>query len=347
MDEPTPPTDQPGVTTRIREWTAATAERATSTFEELRESVGVVDLGARIYERDKDAGGTLIGSALAVRLFLFFAPLTLFVVGVAGVVGAQTDVESPADDYGISGSMAEYIDQALTQQGSAPWIAMGIGLIGIATTGRTLSRALTLSSALSWQLGGRQKVPVRAIGIVIGLVVGLALAGAIVNRIRQSSGLAVASISMVAVLVIYLVLWSLLYLALPRGTTDPSAALPGAALVALVLAGLQAFTQFFLPGQISNSSALYGSLGVLLAMLGWFFLIGRVIALSFAVNAVVYERVGSLSTFVFDLPGLRSIPRRYPAVGRFFELDHEPADDEGSPQGDASASDAGTPQPGS
>jgi uncharacterized BrkB/YihY/UPF0761 family membrane protein len=327
MDQPTPPPGRPGAVTRIREWSTATAERATSTFEELRERVGAVDLAARIYERDKDAGGTLIGSALAVRLFLFFAPLVLFLVGLAGVVGRQADVSSPADAYGITGSMADYIDQALDQQGSAPWFAMSVGLVGIATTGRTLSRALTLSSALSWQLGGKQKLAVRAIGIVIGLVVGLALTAAIVNRIRESSGLAVASISLVAVLVVYLVLWSLLYLALPRGTSDPSAALPGAVLVALVLTGLQAFTQFFLPDQISSSSALYGSLGVLLTILGWFFVIGRVIALSFAVNAVVYERVGSLSTFVFDLPGLRAIPRRFPAVARFFELDHEAGGD--------------------
>ena len=126
MDQPTPPPGRPGAVTRIREWSTATAERATSTFEELRERVGAVDLAARIYERDKDAGGTLIGSALAVRLFLFFAPLVLFLVGLAGVVGRQADVSSPADAYGITGSMADYIDQALDQQGSAPWFAMSV-----------------------------------------------------------------------------------------------------------------------------------------------------------------------------------------------------------------------------
>ena len=128
--------------------------------------------------------------------------------------------------------------------------------------------------------------------------------------------------SLAAVMPLYLVLWSLVYLALPRKTTDPGAALPGGLIVALVLTGLQSFTQLFLPNQIANSSSLYGSIGVLLAFLGWFFILGRVIAFSFAVNAVVYERLGSVSHLVFSLPGLRDLPRRFPPVGRFFELDH-------------------------
>ena len=289
---------------------------------DLRERNALLDTGFRIYERDKDAGGTLMGSALAVRLFLFFLPFMLLAVGLIGIVTQQFDATSPAPTYGISGSMAEYIEYSLNQQGTAPWFAAGIGLVGLATTGRSLSRALTLSSALSWQMGGKQKTAIRAIGVVVGLVVGLALTAAVVNRIRSSSGLAVASMSLAAVMPLYLVLWSLVYLALPRKTTDPGAALPGGLIVALVLTGLQSFTQLFLPNQIANSSSLYGSIGVLVAFLGWFFILGRVIAFSFAVNAVVYERLGSVSHLVFSLPGLRALPRRFPPVGRFFELDH-------------------------
>lgn len=43
-----------------------------------------MDLALRWYERDREAAGTVVGSALAFRLFLFFIPLLLFVVGLTG-----------------------------------------------------------------------------------------------------------------------------------------------------------------------------------------------------------------------------------------------------------------------
>ena len=176
-------------------------------------------------------------------------------------------------------------------------------------------------------------MPARAIGVVVGLFAGLALAAAITNRIRQASGIAVTSVSMLAVFAVYIVLWIALYQSLPRSTSDPGAALPGASVVAATMTGLQAITQFYLPRQIDNAASLYGSLGVLIAFLGWFFLLGRAIAFSFAVNAVIYEQVGSVSVFVFRLPVLRAIPRRVPAVARYFAVDYVATGDSGARDG--------------
>ena len=58
---------------------------ANTTFDKYRDRT-VVDLGMRLYDRDKASAGTVISSAIAFRLFLFFVPLLLFVVGVVGVV---------------------------------------------------------------------------------------------------------------------------------------------------------------------------------------------------------------------------------------------------------------------
>ena len=56
--------------------------------------------------------------------------------------------------------------------------------------------------------------------------------------------------SVLAVLAVYIVLWSMLYQSLPRATTDPGAALPGAAIIGLTMSVLQSVTQFYLPNQI-------------------------------------------------------------------------------------------------
>ena len=279
----------------------------------------LVDLGLRIYERDKEAAGSVVGSAIAFRLFLFFVPLLLFVVGVLGffaeVVSAQ-DV----DDAGITGTIAAQINTALDQPNSTRWIAVILGLFGMASTGRTLSKALAQASCLGWRLPMRTKASVRVIAATIGLLAGIGVVTAIVNRIRQEAGIAVAGVSFAAVLVVYVVGALLLATLLPRPTSDPGVLLPGAALVGLTITGLQAVSQLYLPDRFSRASELYGAIGATVVTLGWFFIAGRAMVLANALNAAVFERFGSITSFVFGLPLLRALPRRWAWLRRRFDL---------------------------
>ena len=70
------------------------------------------------------------------------------------------------------------------------------------------------------------------------------------------------------------------------------------------------------------------------------FLIGRVMASSFILDAVVYERIGSVSELAFALPGVRRIPERFPRVRRYFDLDRE---SEGVGDGEEVAEDGAPP----
>ena len=266
-----------------------------------------------------------------MRLFLFLVPLTLFAIGVAGLLGLS-DVGSFSSAAEVDGRLAREIDQAFDQNATSAALATAIGFVGIGWTGRSLTRALVMSSALSWRMGGGQRAPARVIGGVIGIVVSTAFVWAVLNRIRANAGLAIASVSFAAVAVVYLVLWTVLLLTLPRATRDPGAVLPGSALIALVITGLQAISQLYLPNSISNSSTIYGALGVTAALLGWYFIIGRTLAFAFSLNAVIYDRYGSISHLVFALPVLRQIPRRVPIVARTFDL---PDAEKGDPTGAA------------
>ena len=88
-----------------------------------------------------------------------------------------------------------------------------------------------------------------------------------------------------------------------------------------MLTCLQAVSQIYLSRAISQSSTLYGGLAASITTLGWFFFVGRTVVFAMSVNAVLYERFGSISQFIFGLPVVRILPRRSPKLRRFFGLD--------------------------
>ena len=307
---------------RIVAWSKATASTTQHRLERLLDEHRdrpVVDLGLRWYERDRDAAGTLVGSAIAFRLFLFFVPLLLFVVGIAGFLANYVETED-VDEMGITGNLARQMNEALTQPNSTRWIATFAGLFGMLWAGRSLTKVMAAASCLAWRRPVRAKASVRAIGATVGLVVGLGLVSGIVNKVRHDLGIGAAGVSFLAAFALYGTAWLLLSLVLPRTTADPGALLPGAVLVGATLSGLQAVSQLYLPNRFSHASELYGAVGVAIVTLGWFFIMGRVIVLSLSLDAVVYERFGSITTFVFGLPVLRGIARRAPWLRRFFGL---------------------------
>lgn len=314
-----------GITARLAVW----QQRGLALLERHRQRL-LVDLGVRMYERDRDSAGSVVGSAIAFRLFLFFVPLLLLLVGVVGFLSALID---PGDisEAGISGRLATQIESALTQADSSRWVALAVGLIGLATTGRTLSKVLIQANCLAWRLPIQKKAPVRVIVAMVGLMFTVGVVTMVINRIRVDLGVGVASVSFLAACAVYIGAWGVLMVLLPRSTTDPGAVVPGAVLVGVTLTALQLVSQLYLPGRFDRASELYGAIGTTVVVLGWFFVLGRTVMVAFELNAVVYARLGSISQLIFALPLLRAVPRRWPRVAVFFQLapdDPATADDD-------------------
>ena len=290
-----------------------------------------VDVALRLHERDRSSAGTVVGSAVAFRLFLFFVPLLLFVVGLAGFLGGAID-GGDIEQAGLSGGLATQMRAALSQPDTTRWIAVGVGLVGMASTGRALSKTMVSASCLAWQLPVVAKASVKLTGAIVGLVAGVGLVSIIVNRVRSELGLAITGMSFGVALLAYAVAWVLVMAVLPRPTRDPAVVVPGAIVLAATLVGMQAVSQLYLPGRFSHASEVYGAIGTAVVVLGWFFILGRAIVLSMALNAVVLERFGSISDALFALPVLRALPRRSPRLARFFGRSQAP----GASPGDGS-----------
>lgn len=262
-----------------------------------------------------------MGSAIAFRLFLFFVPLLLLAVGIAGFASGFVSARSVSRTTGVYGSLGAEISAAFNQPGFTRWIAVVFGLFGVVTAGRSLSRVLRAASAAAWRLPlSESRASFRAAGVVAGLICGIALIAILVNRVREDLGLGVAGLAFVPALVIYGLAWLGVSMMLPRATDDPGALLPGSLLVALTITVMHAISEFYLPDRLDRASQLYGAIGTTIVTLGWFFILGRGVVLAMELNAAIYERYGSISQIVFSLPLFRVLARKSARVRRFFGL---------------------------
>lgn len=321
--EPEQTPDKAGLVRRLKAHGERHTTAAKGWLDRRRSEVIPLDLAVQYYERDRDSFAAVLGAAVALRLFLFLVPTMVVAISVILLVGGHDSVSSIADNAGITGDLASQLDDATRASTST---AVGLLVGGLWLTlwaGRSLTKVLAACSAGAWRMSGREgRATVRMAGAVTTLLFLVVITAAVMNRIKRELGVAAVTTSWMAAGVLYGVAWFLVSATLPRRTRDPGALLPGAVLVGASFSALQWFMQYYLPGRVERSTALAGGLGVAVATLGYMFLVGRLMASSLILDAVVFDRFGTVSDFVFSLPGLRVLPRRFPVIARYFDLDH-------------------------
>ena len=284
------------------------------------QGIPAVNVVLGTFRRDRRAAGSVMSSAVAFRLFLFFLPLLLLTIGVAGFASDVADARSANRAAGISGGLAKQVSMAFHQHGLTRWVAVLLGLWGVLVAGRSLSRVLYAASAAAWGLPPGSHARFRAVGAVAGLVCTIGVIAILIGRIKESFGIGPASVSFLPALLIYAIAWLGISMLLPRATEDPGALLPGCLLVALTITVMHAVSELYLPDRLDHASQLYGTFGTTVVTLGWFFILGRAIIIAMELNAAIYDRYGSISQAAFSLPVLRSLARHSPRLRRFFDL---------------------------
>jgi len=281
-------------------------------------AVGVLE---GCYRRDQAAFGTVLGSAIALRLFLFIIPAYVTIISFFNVLR----LGSAFDDYLESSVVTSSMAVALKDSSWAHslWIFISF-LFFTAWAGRSLARVLATTSGVSWALTSAQsKQRMSSMAAMVGVMFATVFAASIFNSIRQETGVAVHFVVWAAVLGCFALAWFVATLTLPRGTTDPGALIPGALLFGAGYTILQWFMQFYLPRKIARTSDTFGQVATTIATLGNFFFVGRLMSASFVFTAVLYEQHGSLSTPLFALPGVRRLPVKFPKLRTYFALDEE------------------------
>ena len=285
-------------------------------WQQRRRERPLLDWAGLLHQRDTEAFASVLGSAVALRLFLFVLPANVALVALVEATRLGSTMDEHLQALATTGEIARSLaDISVTS-------ALGFLVSGLALTlwsGRSLARTLATASAAAWRLpAAHSRVRLTAMATLSTVLFATIAASSIFNRLREAGGVPASLAAWTGVLAVVTVAWFLVMLTLPRATTDPGALLPGAVLFGVGYTVVAWFMQFYLPNRIARSTDTLGGLASVAATLGWFFLIGRLASGSFVVSAVTFERFGSLSRHVFALPVLRAVPRRIPRLATYF-----------------------------
>lgn len=265
----------------VEEWWAGVRRRS-------RRADDVVAL----YERDRDAFASVLGSAIALRLFLFAVGAHVVMASIATIVARDSRFNQDLQDTILVGETAQGVAS------ESGWTLVGIlvpAVVFMLICGRALSLTLATSAAAAWGLGVRgAKVSITVSALVTVLAFGSFALGNVLSMVAEINGWVPTISSWLGIGAMVFGAWLLLMRVLPRGTDDPVQLMPGAIVFAVGYTALSAFLRVYVPNSIARRDDFLGGTATVVVLLGSFFFVGRLMASSFVVTAVTAERYGSL-----------------------------------------------------
>ena len=296
------PSRRPARFARYARTTKARADvlrgEATERIEHLeaeRDRHPVYDVLFAMRDEDRRIAGRELAAALAYRLFFLTLPLVLVFVGGLGVAN-DADHQAAADavrESGASAAVARNIAAATAELSFLQHVGvLVIGVVGTWLAGLGLAKTLSRVSAMAFDLpltkpANRTKVVV----ILLGLLGVLLMLSSAWNTMRTDLGTIEFLVVLPIVGAVYAVVITVLHLQFPRPDgVDWRGLLPGALLVGTGVAAMQALVLGYIAHKLSSSNELYGGIGTAIALLLWFYLLGRALVLGPLLDAVLVRR---------------------------------------------------------
>ncbi|MDQ1404261.1 MAG: rane protein [Actinomycetota bacterium] len=280
----------------------------------------------RVQKRFSEVHGGWLASAVTLTAFLSLFPLILVVIAVIGFFSAHgTDVGGniirglglPAGD--ATKSVFSAIDTAQKSRRAASII----GIAGLLWSGLGVVAALEYAIDTVWQVPSRGiKDKLSGLAWLVGAGVILGASFALTAVINFLPGF-LAPVAIAVGLAVDVVLWLWTLKVLGNHEVGWRPLLPGAVLGAIGFEILKAVGSIYVPRAVASSSALYGSIGVVFAVLAWLLFFGRLVVYAAVLNVVRWEEDHGTVTVEIELPNL---PDQVPvAATRAGEAEPTPA----------------------
>jgi membrane protein len=281
---------------RLKQRVAATGQRLGARFPFLKTAW-------RVQKRFGEANGGYLASAITLAAFLSLFPLLLVAMALIGFV-SHGDPTLPHDTVkflGLSGSSdaANIVTDAIATAEKSRAGASIVGLVGLLWSGLGLVAALQYGLDSVWQVVGRGfKDKAFGLAWLAGAAVLFGSSFAVTSLVAKLPGwFAPLNIAVGIALSFTLFLWTMKVL--PHREVGWKPLVPGALFGAIGLEILKIVGGIYVPRAVASSSALYGSIGVVFAVLAWLFFFGRLIVYASVVNVVRWEE--EHGTVVIDI----------------------------------------------
>ncbi len=249
-------------------------------------------------------GGGPLASSIALAAFVSLFPLLLVGIAVIGFVssGDSDFATSLISELGLRGRAAETMQDAIQTAEGSRRAASVIGFVGLLLSGLGVVGSLQTAMNAAWQVTGRGLIDrLMALRWLLGAGV-LFLATAVLGPVLRWAPGPVKPLTILGGLALTTVLFLWTYTSLTNIKVGWRAHLPGALLMAVGFEILKAVGAIFVPRAVASSSALYGSLGVVFAVLAWLLIYGRLIVYSAVLNVVRHERASGTVTVDIQVP---------------------------------------------
>jgi uncharacterized BrkB/YihY/UPF0761 family membrane protein len=262
-------------------------------FVKLADRVPGARLAVSVVERELGMGGQLLAGGLAYRFFFWFVSLG----AVAGALSSMwassdpADLEDTARSLGMTATAAASFREAVDFGDTPRWTFLVAGSVLTLWFGIAAVRALLIVFALAWDVPvPKIRRRVRAALLFTALVIAISAGAAILSAIELDV-LGGRLIAFAALLALYAGTTSAVLGLLPHA---PGATLrdhlPGAALLAIGMWGINVWVAVYLAPRLGREGGVYGAFGTSTAILLWLYVCGMLFTTAAFLNAAVWER---------------------------------------------------------
>ena len=258
-----------------------------------------------VQDRYNELEGSMVAAAVTLSMFISLFPLLLVMTAIIGFL-ASGDVSLASDiidRLGLTGTAATSLSEAIEAAEKSRRAASVIGLAGLAWSALGVVQAIQLAVDRPWQVKvGGVVDRFRSFGWLVltgGFVAASTTATAFVFAALPGWA---APFTIVTTTAINIVMFWLMFLLIGNQKVGWRPLIPGAAFAGVGLQVLTVLGAIIVPRTVASSSALYGSLGVVFAVIAWLFLFGRLVVYASTLNVVLYERVRGTVTLEVEAP---------------------------------------------